>query len=107
MRVRVAQSRVKFDSFIFHPEICLHDSCLFFPQAGTWETKVSNREKKKQQQRKKDKGSEDSCSPGGPESPKAHVDTPVVTVTAKKNRGINGIIHKTGFVSWKVHHNNH
>lgn len=64
---------------------------LNFPQAGTWETKVSNREKKKQHQRRKDKGSEDSCSPGGPQAPKAHVETPVVTVTAKKNKGNNGI----------------
>uniref|UniRef100_A0A1A8J5G8 Metadherin a n=1 Tax=Nothobranchius kuhntae TaxID=321403 RepID=A0A1A8J5G8_NOTKU len=52
---------------------------------GAWETKVSNREKR--QQRRKEKGSEDSGSSGGAEAPKSRVEAPVVTATAKKNRG--------------------
>lgn len=55
---------------------------------GAWETKVSNREKR--QQRRKDKGSEDSGSPGGVETPKTHVEPPVATVPAKKNKGNHG-----------------
>lgn len=52
---------------------------------GAWETKVSNREKR--QQRRKDKGSEDSGSPGGVEAPKTHAEPPVVAVPSKKNKG--------------------
>ncbi|XP_011607234.2 protein LYRIC-like isoform X1 [Takifugu rubripes] len=51
------------------------------PDEGAWETKVSHREKK--QQRRKDKGPEDSGSPGGTAAPKPHV----VTALTKKNRG--------------------
>nr|XP_040044283.1 metadherin a isoform X1 [Gasterosteus aculeatus aculeatus] len=55
--------------------------------AGNWETKVSNREKK--QQRRKDRGPEDSGSPGGLQAPKGNVETPAATarVNTKKNRG--------------------
>lgn len=56
----------------------------YFGQPGAWETKVSHREKK--QQRRKDKGPEDSGSPGGTAAPKPHV----VTALAKKNRGNSG-----------------
>lgn len=58
---------------------------------GAWETKVSNREKR--QQRRRDKGPEDSGSPGGVEAPKAHVAAPVATAptNTKRNRGNNGI----------------
>ncbi|XP_034560577.1 metadherin a isoform X2 [Notolabrus celidotus] len=54
---------------------------------GAWETKVSNREKKLQ--RRKDKGPEDSGSPGGVDTPKTNVETPVATAptNSKKNRG--------------------
>ncbi|XP_076610422.1 metadherin a isoform X1 [Chaetodon auriga] len=57
------------------------------PDDGAWETKVSNREKK--QQRRKDKGPEDSGSPGGVEAPKTNVEAPVATAptNTKKNRG--------------------
>ncbi|XP_054910023.1 metadherin a isoform X2 [Poeciliopsis prolifica] len=57
------------------------------PDDGAWETKVSNREKR--QQRKKDKGSEDSGSPGGNKASKAHVETPAAPATNKKKRGNN------------------
>ncbi|XP_041664691.1 metadherin a isoform X2 [Cheilinus undulatus] len=59
------------------------------PDDGAWETKVSNREKK--QQRRKDKGPEDSGSPGGRDAPKSNVEAPVATVPAntKKNKGNN------------------
>ncbi|XP_037329854.2 metadherin a isoform X1 [Pungitius pungitius] len=55
--------------------------------AGDWETKVSNREKK--QQRRKDKGPEDSGSPGSVTAPKGNAETPVASahVNTKKNRG--------------------
>lgn len=64
---------------------------LFFSLAGNWETKVSNREKK--QQRRKDRGPEDSGSPGGLQAPKGNVETPAATarVNTKKNRGNAGI----------------
>uniref|UniRef100_A0A8C6NVK9 Metadherin a n=1 Tax=Nothobranchius furzeri TaxID=105023 RepID=A0A8C6NVK9_NOTFU len=58
------------------------------PDEGAWETKVSSREKR--QQRRKEKGSEDSGSSGGAEAPKSCVEAPVVTATAKKNRGNHG-----------------
>lgn len=63
------------------------------PDDGAWETKVSNREKK--QQRRKDKGPEDSGSPGGGEAPKSNVEAPVATATtnAKKNRGNHESLH--------------
>ncbi|XP_014836726.1 PREDICTED: protein LYRIC-like [Poecilia mexicana] len=57
------------------------------PDDGAWETKVSNREKR--QQRRKDKGSEDSGSPGGDKASKAHVETPAAAATSKKKRGNN------------------
>ncbi|XP_036001100.1 metadherin a isoform X2 [Fundulus heteroclitus] len=57
------------------------------PDDGAWETKVSNREKR--QQRRKEKGSEDSGSPGGVEAYKPHVDPPAASVTGKKKRGNN------------------
>uniref|UniRef100_A0A3B5MTM0 Metadherin a n=1 Tax=Xiphophorus couchianus TaxID=32473 RepID=A0A3B5MTM0_9TELE len=57
------------------------------PDDGAWETKVSNREKR--QQRRKDKGSEDSGSPGGDKASKAHVETPAASATYKKKRGNN------------------
>lgn len=61
------------------------------PEEGTWETKVSNKEKR--EQRKKDKSSSDgSASPGGvdtpvntpPEQPKAAVTPPLATQKKKK-----------------------
>ncbi|TNN48071.1 Protein LYRIC [Liparis tanakae] len=52
------------------------------PDSGAWVTKVSNREKK--EQRRKDKGPEDSGSPGGVEAPKSNVEAPANT---KKKRG--------------------
>ncbi|XP_074543049.1 metadherin a [Halichoeres trimaculatus] len=57
------------------------------PDEGAWETKVSNREKK--QQRRKDKGPEDSGSPGGVDTPKTSVEAPVATAptNTKKSRG--------------------
>ncbi|XP_034400710.1 metadherin a isoform X2 [Cyclopterus lumpus] len=57
------------------------------PDNGAWVTKVSNREKR--QQRRKDRGPEDSGSPGGVEAPKSNVEAPVATAPAntKKNRG--------------------
>ncbi|XP_070778342.1 metadherin a [Enoplosus armatus] len=63
------------------------------PDDGAWETKVSNREKK--QQRRKDKGPEDSGSPGGVESPKTNVEAPVATAptNTKKNRGNHESLH--------------
>lgn len=53
------------------------------PDDGAWETKVSNREKR--QQRKKERGPDDSGSPGG-EAPKTHLEGPGVK-TSKKNKG--------------------
>lgn len=63
------------------------------PDDGAWETKVSNREKR--QQRRKDKGPEDSGSPGGVETPKSNVEAPVATapVNTKKNRGNQESLH--------------
>ncbi|XP_073319101.1 metadherin a isoform X2 [Pagrus major] len=63
------------------------------PDDGAWETKVSNREKK--QQRRKDKGPEDSGSPGGLEAPKTNVEAPVASMSSntKKNRGNNESLH--------------
>ncbi|XP_068189832.1 metadherin a isoform X2 [Antennarius striatus] len=60
---------------------------------GAWETKVSNREKK--QQRRKDKGSEDSGSPGGLEAPKTNGEAPVATAptSSKRNRGNHESLH--------------
>ncbi|XP_068431502.1 metadherin a isoform X3 [Clinocottus analis] len=57
------------------------------PDDGAWVTKVSNREKK--QQRRKERGPEDSGSPGGVETPKSNVEAPLATAPAntKKNRG--------------------
>ncbi|XP_026156518.1 metadherin a isoform X2 [Mastacembelus armatus] len=57
------------------------------PDDGAWETKVSNQ--RKRQQRRKDKGPDDSGSPGGVEAPKSPVATPVATAptNTKKNRG--------------------
>ncbi|XP_075873226.1 metadherin a isoform X2 [Nelusetta ayraudi] len=54
------------------------------PDEGAWETKVSNREKKKQQ-RRKDKGPEDS---GWVEAPRSHQEAPAGPVSAgtKRNR---------------------
>lgn len=54
---------------------------------GAWETKVSNREKR--QQRKKERGPDDSGSPGG-EAPKTHLEGPGVK-TSKKNKGNRGV----------------
>ncbi|XP_037532361.1 protein LYRIC isoform X2 [Nematolebias whitei] len=63
------------------------------PEGGTWETKVSNKEKR--EQRKKDKGSSDgSASPGGgntpvnvpPEQPKASA-APPAPASQKKKKG--------------------
>lgn len=64
---------------------------FFLCPPGAWETKVSNREKK--QQRRKDKGSEDSGSPGGVDASKANVEARVTTAptNTKKNRGNHGI----------------
>uniref|UniRef100_A0A7N8XA14 Metadherin a n=1 Tax=Mastacembelus armatus TaxID=205130 RepID=A0A7N8XA14_9TELE len=61
------------------------------PDDGAWETKVSNQ--RKRQQRRKDKGPDDSGSPGGVEAPKSPVATPVATAptNTKKNRGTHGI----------------
>lgn len=63
------------------------------PDDGAWETKVSNREKR--QQRRKDKGPEDSGSPGGVEAPKSNVAAPVATAptNTKKNRGNHESLH--------------
>ncbi|XP_071378206.1 metadherin a isoform X1 [Centroberyx affinis] len=63
------------------------------PDDGAWETKVSNREKR--QQRRKDKGPEDSGSPGGVDAPKSHLDAPVATAPAntRKNRGNHETLH--------------
>ncbi|XP_010728764.1 metadherin a isoform X2 [Larimichthys crocea] len=63
------------------------------PDDGAWETKVSNREKK--QQRRKDKGSEDSGSPGGVDASKANVEARVTTAptNTKKNRGNHESLH--------------
>ncbi|KAM4725867.1 metadherin a [Anableps anableps] len=57
------------------------------PDDGAWETKVSNREKR--QQRRKDKGSEESGSPGGVKASKHHVEIPAASLTNKKKRGNN------------------
>ncbi|XP_028317410.1 metadherin a isoform X4 [Gouania willdenowi] len=54
-------------------------------EAGMWETKVSNREKK--QLRRKDKGSDDLGSPGSVEAPKQHMEAQTATAHSKKNRG--------------------
>lgn len=59
------------------------------PDDGAWETKVSNREKR--QQRRKEKGSEDSGSPGGVETSKPHVEA--ATAPTKKNRGNHESLH--------------
>ncbi|KAM7373233.1 hypothetical protein PAMP_008103 [Pampus punctatissimus] len=61
--------------------------------AGAWETKVSNREKR--QQRRKDKGPEDSGSPGGQEATKTHGESPVATAptNTKRNRGNHESLH--------------
>uniref|UniRef100_UPI0037E7CF72 metadherin a n=1 Tax=Semicossyphus pulcher TaxID=241346 RepID=UPI0037E7CF72 len=61
------------------------------PDDGAWETKVSNREKK--QQRRKDKGPEDSGSPGGVDAPKTNVEAPVATAPTKKSRGNHESMH--------------
>lgn len=50
---------------------------------GAWETKVSNREKR--QQRKKERGPDDSGSPGGVEAPKAPVEG-LGAKTTKRNK---------------------
>ncbi|KAK5922793.1 hypothetical protein CgunFtcFv8_020028 [Champsocephalus gunnari] len=65
------------------------------PEEGTWETKVSNKEKR--EQRKKDKGSSDgSNSPGGghtpvsasPEQPKASAAPPPASQTKTKGESV-------------------
>lgn len=56
---------------------------------GAWETKVSNREKKKQQ-RRKDKGPEDS---GWVEAPRSHQEAPAGPVSAGTKRNRNHGIH--------------
>ncbi|XP_020490367.1 metadherin a isoform X2 [Labrus bergylta] len=63
------------------------------PDDGAWETKVSNREKK--QQRRKDKGPEDSGSPGGVDALKTNVEAPVATAptNTKKSKGHNESLH--------------
>ncbi|KAM6974553.1 metadherin a isoform 2-T2 [Tautogolabrus adspersus] len=63
------------------------------PDDGAWETKVSNREKK--QQRRKDKGPEDSGSPGGVDALKTNVEAPVATAptNTKKSKGYNESLH--------------
>ncbi|XP_023134550.2 metadherin a isoform X1 [Amphiprion ocellaris] len=61
------------------------------PDDGAWETKVSNREKR--QQRRKEKGSEDSGSPGGVETSKPHVEATAATAPTKKNRGSHESLH--------------
>ncbi|KAM3858494.1 metadherin a [Diretmus argenteus] len=64
------------------------------PDDGAWETKVSNREKR--QQRRKDKGPEDSGSPGGVAVPKIPLEPPIAPAptNARRNRatwsGIDG-----------------
>lgn len=67
------------------------------PEEGTWETKVSNKEKR--EQRKKDKSSSDgSASPGGgdtpvstpPEQPKASPAAPRAPANQKKKKGDPG-----------------
>lgn len=70
-----------------------HFFFLFLCLPGAWETKVSNREKK--QQRRKDKGPEDSGSPGGLVALKTNVEAAVATAptNTKKNRGNHGICH--------------
>ncbi|XP_029022501.1 metadherin a isoform X2 [Betta splendens] len=57
------------------------------PDDGAWETKVSNREKR--QQRRKDRGPEDSGSPGGVEASKTQVTSPAASAppNPKRNRG--------------------
>ncbi|XP_014915594.1 protein LYRIC-like isoform X1 [Poecilia latipinna] len=64
------------------------------PEEGTWETKVSNKEKR--EQRKKDKNSSDgSASPGGgdtpvnapPEQPRASAAPPAPPASQKKKKG--------------------
>lgn len=60
---------------------------------GAWETKVSNREKKKQQ-RRKDKGPEDSGSSGWVEAQRTTQEAPAGPVSASstkrnRNRGIH------------------
>lgn len=57
-----------------------------------WETKVSNREKKKQQ-RRKDKGPEDSGSSGWVEAPRSHQEAPAGPVSASTKRNRNHGIH--------------
>ncbi|XP_062291556.1 metadherin a isoform X3 [Scomber scombrus] len=63
------------------------------PDDGAWETKVSNRERK--QQRRKDRGPEDSGSPGSVETPKTRGESPAATVptNTKKNRGNHESLH--------------
>ncbi|XP_059899164.1 protein LYRIC-like [Gadus macrocephalus] len=57
------------------------------PDAGAWETQVSQRERK--QQRKKDKGPEDAGSPGEPKTaPRTHVETPAPS--GNRSRGPPG-----------------
>ncbi|KAM3596767.1 uncharacterized protein V6R79_020353 [Siganus canaliculatus] len=65
------------------------------PDDGAWETKVSHREKK--QQRRKEKGSEDSGSPGGVEVSKTRVEATATTAptSAKKSKG-NHDAHQSG-----------
>uniref|UniRef100_A0A3B5M8Y3 Metadherin b n=1 Tax=Xiphophorus couchianus TaxID=32473 RepID=A0A3B5M8Y3_9TELE len=67
---------------------------LFLCVSGTWETKVSNKEKR--EQRKKDKNSSDgSASPGGgdtpvnapPEQPRASAAPPAPPASQKKKKG--------------------
>ncbi|XP_070701968.1 metadherin a [Pempheris klunzingeri] len=61
------------------------------PDDGAWETKVSNREKK--QQRRKDKGPEDSGSPGGVQKTNVEAPAGAATTNAKKNRGNHESLH--------------
>lgn len=78
---RIHSNQLK-DLTIWYVSIC-------FP-TGAWETKVSNREKK--QQRRKEKGPEDSESPGRVGAPKTSTEAPAAPANTKKNRN-HGIQH--------------
>lgn len=89
--IRNEPSEILLYHFLAHTISPNHLMLFFLCPPGAWETKVSNREKK--QQRRKDKGPEDSGSPGGVEAPKTNVDAPVATAptNTKRNRGNHGI----------------
>lgn len=68
--------------------VLFHRMLYNYSLKGSWETKISNREKR--QQRKKEKGaSDDSGSPGGGDHAGQQTEQPVVTapVNTKKNKG--------------------